>query len=70
MNAPNYNKLSFGRTLSELGKYGDKNNHGDCFNYGSVGGCDENCPVFCEGKCEIQEENQERFNKLRKDGER
>ena len=48
---PNYNKLNLGRTLSEHD--GDKNNHGDCFNYGSVGGCDENCPALNENKCEI-----------------
>lgn len=47
----NYDKLYLGRTLSSLD--GDKNNHGNCFNYGSVGGCDENCPALNEGKCEI-----------------
>jgi len=32
---PNYDKLRLGRTLSSPD--GDNNNHGDCFNYGSVG---------------------------------
>ena len=49
----NQDKLNLGATLSELGKYGDKNNHGDCFNYGSVGGCDEYCPALNDKKCEI-----------------
>ncbi len=47
----NYDKLELGRTLSTLGKDGENNNHGDCFNYGSVSGCDNNCPVFVDGKC-------------------
>ena len=49
----NYDKLELGRTLSTLGKDGDNNNHGDCFNYGSVAGCDNNCPVFIDGKCKV-----------------
>ncbi len=48
---PNYDKLRLGATLSSMD--GDNNNHGDCFNYGSVGGCDENCPAMLEGHCEI-----------------
>jgi len=44
-------KLNLGRTLSAL--CGDENNHGDCFNYGSVNGCDEYCPALCEGKCKV-----------------
>ena len=47
---PNYDKLRLGRTLSS--RDGDNNNHGDCFNYGSVGGCDAHCPALLEGKCE------------------
>lgn len=49
----NQDKLNFGRTLSE--RDGDKHNHGDCFNYGSVSGCDEDCPALNNGKCEIYE---------------
>ena len=40
----NYAKLDLGATLSSMD--GDNNNHGDCFNYGSVGGCDEHCPAL------------------------
>jgi len=47
----NYEKRDLGRTLSSMD--GDNNNHGDCFNYGSVGGCDENCPALNNGECEI-----------------
>lgn len=47
----NYEKLNLGRTLSEFD--GDFNNHGDCFNYGSVSGCDKNCPALNNGKCEV-----------------
>jgi hypothetical protein len=47
----NYEKLALGRTLNEYD--GDKYNHGDCFNYGSVGGCDEYCPALNKNECEI-----------------
>ena len=50
----NYDKLDLGRTLS--GMAGDKHNHGDCFNYGSVSGCDENCPALLDSRCEQEEE--------------
>jgi hypothetical protein len=50
----NYAKLRLGATLSSMD--GDNNNHGDCFNYGSVGGCDWGCPVLKRCECEIQEE--------------
>lgn len=50
----NYNKLRLGATLSSIN--GDNNNHGDCFDYGSVGGCDWDCPVLEKGECELQEE--------------
>jgi DNA-directed RNA polymerase subunit RPC12/RpoP len=56
---PNYEKMGFGRFLSETD--GDKNNHGDCFNYGSVSGCDENCPVLLRGECEVQEQNEKQL---------
>ena len=51
----NYEKLMFGATLSSMD--GDCNNHGDCFNYGSVSGCDENCPAMLNGECEIYDDN-------------
>ena len=47
----NYEKMALGRTFSEHD--GDKYNHGDCFNYGSVSGCDENCPALNHGECEV-----------------
>lgn len=47
----NYDKLRLGATLASMD--GDNNNHGDCFNYGSIGGCDENCPALNECRCEI-----------------
>lgn len=27
--------------------------HGDCFTYGSMSGCDENCPALNDNKCDI-----------------
>lgn len=48
---PNYGRLELGRFLSS--RDGDCNNHGDCFNYGSVNGCDEGCPALLQGDCEI-----------------
>lgn len=54
MGYDNYDKLAFGRFLS--GYDGDKNNHGDCFNYGSVSGCDIDCPALRDGKCEVPED--------------
>jgi len=32
-----------------------------CERYGSVSGCDENCPVFLVGECEFQKENERLF---------
>jgi hypothetical protein len=49
--AANYDKLRLGATLSSFD--GDNNNHGDCFNYGSVSGCDEDCPAMLDNRCEI-----------------
>lgn len=46
----NYAKLNFGYTLNTYkGNYfGDK-----CFHYGSVSGCDEDCPALNHGECEF-----------------
>lgn len=33
----------------------------ECHNYGSVDGCDPDCPVFCKRKCELQESNIQDF---------
>jgi hypothetical protein len=57
---PNYDKLLLGATLSAWD--GDNNNHGDCFNYGSVSGCDEDCPALNEGKCENYKSVEEYLN--------
>ena len=57
----NYDKLRLGRTLSEYD--GDKYNHGDCFNYGSVSGCDEDCPALNNHECEIYESVDDYNNK-------
>ena len=34
-----------------------------CFVFGSVSGCREECPVFQNGECERQEENENLFNR-------
>ncbi len=47
----NYDKLCLGAILSAHD--GDNNNYGDCFNYGSAGGCDEYCPALNECQCEL-----------------
>ena len=57
----NYAKLNFGRALNEAGPNGFITSD-QCHNYGSVSGCDSDCPVFVRGECEIQEENVEHFN--------
>lgn len=58
---PNYKKLNLGRELTIQG--GDVNNHGDCFNYGIVAGCDIYCPVLQRGECELKnEENEDLYN--------
>ena len=61
---PNYDKLALGRTLNEAGPHGFITSS-ECHNYGSVSGCDEECPVFIRGECEIQEENEKLFNSLK-----
>ena len=50
----NYDKLNLGITLNGLdgSHFGD-----DCHNYGSIGGCDENCPVLIDIKCSLWKEN-------------
>ena len=58
----NYDKLRLGATLSAWD--GDNNNHGDCFNYGSVGGCDDECPALNEGRCEIYKDVDDYISQL------
>lgn len=58
-------KIEFAYTINNLdnGIYKTGN---ECFNYGITWGCDEECPVFQKGKCELQKEN-EKFLKGLKD---
>ena len=56
------NKLMFSETLNSLDN-GMPNVTDECFNYGILGGCDENCPVYKRGECELQEEVQESIKK-------
>lgn len=51
----NYAKLDFGRTLNESGPNGFITSD-ECFHYGSVSGCDSECPVLLRGDCKIPEE--------------
>ena len=43
-------KLAFGRMLNEAGPHGFITSD-ECHNYGSVSGCDNQCPVFSRGEC-------------------
>ena len=55
----NYNKLDLGITLNGL----DGSHYGnDCFNYGSIGGCDEFCPALNNLECGVWEENLDFMN--------
>ncbi|OGM09083.1 hypothetical protein A2Z67_03810 [Candidatus Woesebacteria bacterium RBG_13_36_22] len=48
-------KIEFTRMVGSLS--GDTNNHGDCFHYGSFGGCDSDCPQLRRGECDCPGEN-------------
>lgn len=48
----NNTKLNFGRTLGSIGSNG-VHILTDCESYGMMSGCDEDCPVLNDGKCEI-----------------
>ena len=37
-----------------------------CEKYGMMSGCDEHCPVFIEGKCELQQELEMKFKEKEK----
>lgn len=56
------NKLMFSETINSLDN-GMPIVTDECFNYGIVGGCDENCPVYKRGECELQEEVEEMIKK-------
>jgi len=47
----NYHKLDLGRTLNMAGPNGFRGGS-DCHHYGSVGGCDSECPALWNGECE------------------
>ncbi len=49
---PNYGKLYWGQFLN--GDHGK--GAGDCHNYGSVSGCDEDCPALWNGECDVPTE--------------
>lgn len=51
------NKIAFTRWMGE--QSGDCYNHGDCFHYGSFGGCDADCPQLRRGECEEWQENRD-----------
>jgi hypothetical protein len=42
-------KMNFSRTISNAA--GDNYNHGDCFYFGIMSGCHDNCPVYQRGEC-------------------
>lgn len=54
------NKLSFIETLINLDDNIPKS-LSECEKYGMMSGCDEYCPVFMEGKCELQQELENKF---------
>lgn len=47
-----YDKLNFGRMLNETGPNGFITSS-ECHNYGSMSGCDENCPPLLKGECKV-----------------
>jgi len=53
---PKYDKLTLGRTLNDIA------GGTDCHHYGSVSGCDENCPALLFGGCYIPDEVIEKLN--------
>ena len=54
MSAVNWDKLNFGITINgyDGSHYGD-----DCYNYGSMSGCDEFCPALNNLECDSWAEN-------------
>ena len=51
MSARGEDKLALGRTLNEAGPHGFITSD-ECHNYGSLAGCDNDCPVFSRGGCQ------------------
>lgn len=54
------NKIGFTNTLFEHSGLSLFAN--DCEKFGMTWGCRDDCPVFLNGNCGIQEENEELFN--------
>lgn len=54
------NKLSLIETLINLDNNMPKD-LSECEKYGMMSGCDEYCPVFIKGKCELQQELENKF---------
>lgn len=58
-------KLGFGHDLANIDS-GMPKGLSDCFAYGMMSGCDENCPVLIDGKCELQDdENKELYERAK-----
>jgi len=53
-------KLRFADTLLQLDNNMPKG-LSECERYGMISGCDKYCPVFQEGKCELQQELEIKF---------
>lgn len=62
----NEEKLAFGHTLAEIDDGMPKGILTDCEAYGMVSGCDENCPVLIDGKCELQDTDNKDLYELTK----
>lgn len=56
-------KAVFAKTILSLDNYLSDSNMNECERYGIVWGCDEDCPVYQEGTCKLQEENRKMFLK-------
>jgi len=50
-------KINFANTLADSVSI----SMNECEKYGMCWGCDEECPVYIRGECEIQEENKKIF---------
>jgi hypothetical protein len=61
----NMMKLGLGKTLTELSLGITASSvTDDCFNYGIVAGCDEDCPTLNAGRCELQETDNKELYEL------
>lgn len=56
-------KIEFANSVCANDKGLSYANMTECERYGITWGCDRDCPVFQRGECEIQEENENIFNK-------